>query len=65
MIVRKSFEETRPNPLLCELRMQRAVYTQLVKALRLPVGVEADRAVLPSRRTRFEKLRAVQPEGLA
>ena len=61
--VRTSFEDIRPHPLLAEQRLQRATFAHLVKALKLPVGVEADRAVLPARRTRFE-LRAVAP-GLA
>ena len=63
VVVRQSFENLRANPLLVEQRLQRATFAHLVKALKLPVGVEADRAVLPSRRTRFE-LRAVAP-GLA
>ena len=65
VVVRQSFEDLRPNPLLVEQRLQRATFAHLVRALKLPAGVEEDRAVLPARRTRFEKLQAVRPGGLA
>ncbi len=61
---RKSFEDTRPHPLLCELRSQRSTYRVLIKALKLPLGVEGE----PAGKVRHgvRELRAVKsPGGLA
>ncbi len=62
-----SFLGNQLNPALRELRAQRMVLSRMMKDLKLPMGVETERAVLPSRRTRFQaggKLAAV-PTGSA
>jgi hypothetical protein len=44
LMVRTGFETSRPHPVLPELRAQQASYARLVKALKLPLGVQDDQA---------------------
>ena len=49
-----TFREVAVHPVLSQLRAQRLCLSKLVRDLRLPLGLEPVRAVLPARRTRFE-----------
>jgi hypothetical protein len=64
VVQQKTFRDIAVHPVLTQLRAQRLCLSKLVKDLRLPLGLEPERAILPARRTRFQtQLKAVAPDA--